>query len=208
MNRLLSFLVVILIGVVWLLPMISRSVVAQKVPVTLATLTDPTGTPVTYAVDYVTNVPAVAEPAGPTLLAERDDELVDLAEIEGDWTNVRANQRGSLWVAIDQAEDKTLNSVTDLSDGVEHSAVAAGGSGIRNYITDLECTNTSATDVIVTVANGAGGTVIWRLSCPAGGGNNRAFNKPLRGAANTAVFLDASAAAASVHVSLNAYKRP
>jgi hypothetical protein len=207
MTRALSFLVVILIALVAVLP-ISRSVGAQKVPVTLATLTDPAGTPVTYATDYVTNVPAVADPSGPTLLAERDNELTDVAEIEGDWTNVRTNQRGALWVAVDQAEANTLQSVTDLSDGVEHLAVAAGGAGIRNYITDLECTNTSATDVIVTVANGAGGTVIWRLSCPAGGGNNRAFNKPLRGATNLAVFLDASAAAASVHVSLNAYTRP
>jgi hypothetical protein len=141
------------------------------------------------------------------VLYRRDDNRDDLIEIEDDWVTPRVDEHGGLWVAIDHHFADNIAVVHDASAGTSLSAIAAAGSGIRNYITDLECTNSSATDVTVDIRDGTAGAVIWKLACPAGGGNNRAFSRPLRGAANTILAVDASAAATSVHVSINGFKR-
>jgi hypothetical protein len=160
-----------------------------------------------FATDYTANADAPNDPDAPALLMERDDSLDEVAHIEGDWTQARANARGALWVTLDQNDVATIRSVTTVVDGSSTSAISAAGSGTRNFITDLECANSSATDVTVDIRDGTAGAVLWTISCPAGGGNNRAFSKPLRGAQNTAVAVDPSAAASSVIVSLHGYTR-
>lgn len=50
---------------------------------------------------YNVNDITPADPTGPTLVMERDNALSTLSEGEGDWTNVRSNARGALWVELD-----------------------------------------------------------------------------------------------------------
>lgn len=51
--------------------------------------------------EYVVDAAAPAAPTGTASLMERDDVLSALTEIEGDWTNMRANANGALWVKND-----------------------------------------------------------------------------------------------------------
>lgn len=41
-----------------------------------------------------------ANPVGGTILAERDDALAGLTPVEGDWSNLRCDAYGAIWVAI------------------------------------------------------------------------------------------------------------
>jgi hypothetical protein len=51
--------------------------------------------------EYVVDAAAPAAPTGSAGLMERDDALSALTEVEGDWTNMRANANGALWVKND-----------------------------------------------------------------------------------------------------------
>jgi len=74
--------------------------------------------------------------------------------------------------------------ITNTSDV---AAVAAAGSGIRNYITGVQVINGHAT-VSTEVVIKDGSTVIWRgFAQAAGGGCAAKFSPPLRGTANTAI---------------------
>jgi hypothetical protein len=51
--------------------------------------------------EYTVDAAAPAAPTGATFVMERDDALSALTEVEGDWTNPRANANGALWVKQD-----------------------------------------------------------------------------------------------------------
>lgn len=79
---------------------------------------------------------------------------------------------------------------------------AAGGAGVRNYITCLTVINghaTTSTDV--QIRDGASGTVLWRgWAQAAGGGVREMFNVPLRGSANTLLEVACGTTGAAVYV--------
>ncbi len=75
----------------------------------------------------------------------------------------------------------------------ETTLKAAGGAGVRHYLTSLAIVNTGgafSSGSHVTVLDGSGGTVLWA------GGLDQAFTfpVPLRGSANTALIVKCSAA--------------
>jgi hypothetical protein len=65
---------------------------------------------------------------------------------------------------------------------------ASGASGVKEYLTDLECYNTSATTITVAINDSASTSFI----VPSGGGFMKSFNVPLTGTANTAMTFTAS----------------
>lgn len=129
-------------------------------------------------------------------------------------TNVAAADRTDAKAALDGAllvrnvclEDIISATPVVITDGSSTSVIAAQGAGIRMYVTDIEISNSSATNVTVDIRDGVAGSVLWTLSVPATGGNNRNFTTPLRGSANTAICADPSAAASSITVSINGFK--
>lgn len=82
----------------------------------------------------------------------------------------------------------------------------AGGAGIHNYVCDVTITNTSATDAYVDLRDGSAGSVIWTFPAPANSGATHSFSLPLKGAANTALAYDVSAAITTMYVSVNGYQ--
>lgn len=67
---------------------------------------------------------------------------------------------------------------------------AAGGAGVRNYITAIQISTSAAlaTATVLAIRDGAAGTVIWRQSIPTTinpAGWNFVFPTPLRSSVNT-----------------------
>jgi hypothetical protein len=77
--------------------------------------------------EYVVDAAAPAAPTGSAGLMERDDALSALTEVEGDWTNMRANANGALWVKHD-------------------GTVTVDGSGVTQPVSGTVTANLSATD--------------------------------------------------------------
>ena len=87
------------------------------------------------------------------------------------------------------------------TDGSAHTIIAAAAGSLKNYITDWECSNTSATTVRVTFSDDASTTVI----VPAGSGNNKSLHIPLATAAATAFTMTASTGVSSIYCSAQGY---
>lgn len=90
------------------------------------------------------------------------------------------------------------------TDGTSTAVIAAQGSGVKTYITDVTITNTSASMVYVELKDGT--SVKWTFPVPASGGVTHRFSCPLGGTANTAWNFDPSAAATTVYCSAAGFK--
>jgi hypothetical protein len=147
-------------------------------------------------------------PDGPRMMAESTDSLLtDTNVADGKDTRIKATLAGILmtWLYANP-EDTATGTPVGITDGSSTQVIAAAGAGTRIYVTEIECTNTSSTNVALDIRDGTGGAVLWTMSCPANAGNNRTFQRPLRGSANTAVAADPSASASTITVSINGFK--
>jgi len=96
-----------------------------------------------------------------------------------------------------QAAPVTLTTTTSTA------LKAAAAAGVRNYLTDIDAANTSATAVRLDILDGA--TVIKSFQLEAGKTLSRSFSMPLRGTAATALNIQLSTAVTDVRVSANGY---
>jgi hypothetical protein len=128
-------------------------------------------------------------------------------------TNVVANDRTDAKFELDgalltrgQALSDNIRGLAAITDGSSTSVIAAIGSGIKAYITDVIIANSSATFVTVDLRDGTAGSVLMTLPVPATGGVVHRLQTPLVFTANTAVAADPSAAASTVTVTLLGFK--
>lgn len=92
-----------------------------------------------------------------------------------------------------------------IVDTADVAIKAAAGAGVRNYLTNIQFINTSATASEIVVKDGT--TIIWRGYAPASGTqvNSVEFNTPLRGTANTALNVAMITTATATRVSAQGY---
>lgn len=88
---------------------------------------------------------------------------------------------------------------------------AAGGAGVRNFITQVTCLNTTTTALAVDIYDGATpGTKVTRIGCPASSANSTVtFTPPLKLTANTQtnlVLATTNAGTQAVHVTALGFK--
>lgn len=125
-----------------------------------------------------------------------------------DRTDLYAGTDGALIIRPHCGLEDLVSGVAAITDGSSTSVIAAGGAGVKNYVTGFIIANTSATPVTVDIRDGAAGTVKATIPVPAnylGAISN--FSAPLGGfTANTAVYADPSAAASTVTVTLIGFK--
>jgi hypothetical protein len=103
--------------------------------------------------EYTVNAAAPTDPVGTTTVMERDDALSSLTEVEGDWTNMRANANGALWTAVDGTvtvdlaanNDVTVTGTVDLgaTDNAVLDAIAADGDAVQALLGTIDA-DTSA----------------------------------------------------------------
>lgn len=126
----------------------------------------------------------------------------------GDATRLQADLNGVLLTRPHTTPEEQLSERVSDTGGTStaFTTFAAGGAGIHNYVTDITVLNTSATDGYVDIRDGTAGSVIWTLPLPANGGATHSFSLPLKGAANTALAYDVSAALTTVYISVNGFQ--
>ena len=84
--------------------------------------------------EYDVNSVAPADPTGSTFVMERDDALAALSEIEGDWTNARANANGALWVKHDGVISVDDNAGSLTIDGTVTANLSATDNAVLDAI--------------------------------------------------------------------------
>lgn len=123
----------------------------------------------------------------------------------GDRSNANFGLDGAQYVRMTAGlEDIVVGNISN-TDGASTEVIAAAGSGIKQYLTSVTITNTSASMAYVELKSGT--TVRWRCPVPANGGYT--FSWPLGlppNAANEAWNADPSAATTTLYVSLAGFK--
>lgn len=93
------------------------------------------------------------------------------------------------------------------TDTTSTSLLGAPAAGLRNYITQITVWNSSATSTYIKIQDGSGGTELYDIPAPAGGGATLTLPTPLRQPTTaTAIFFAANASANAVFVSASGYK--
>lgn len=93
------------------------------------------------------------------------------------------------------------------TDTTSTSLFAAPASGLRNYITQITVWNSSAVNTYIKIQDGSGGTELYDIPAPAGGGAVLTLPTPLRQPTTaTAIFFAANASANAVLISASGYK--
>lgn len=122
----------------------------------------------------------------------------------GDYDILTSDAEGKLIVSLNSIPELSFQSpVTTLSTTAATAVKASAGAGIRNYVTDLSATNTSATAARLEVLDGA--TVLHTAIIQPGATYDKSFVTPLRGTAATAVNVQLAAAVTDVRVSVQGY---
>jgi len=126
----------------------------------------------------------------------------DLTHLQADLNGVLLTRNGT---TLEELISERISDSTGTS--TNFTTFNAGGAGVHNYITSVTITNTHAsTNGYVDLRDGSAGSIIWSFPAPATGGATHNFDPPLKGAANTALAYDVSAAIANVLISINGYQ--
>lgn len=100
--------------------------------------------------------------------------------------------------------EDTVSGNASNTDGTNTQVIAAQGSGVKTYVTDVTITNTSSSNIFVELKDGS--TAKWTFPVPANGGVTHNFATPIAGTANTAWNFDPSAATTTVYCSVAGFK--
>lgn len=161
-------------------------------------------TSITNAVTVVGNAAHDAAVSGnPVLNAAEARTSESAVSASGDVVRLMADLVGKLVTMPYAPTDLQWQGTGSKTDTTDLAIKAAAGAGIRNYITDLICANSSATNVTVIVKDGS--TEIARLPVPANGGVVHRFSTPLKGTANTAINLASSASATTIYMTATGF---
>jgi hypothetical protein len=86
--------------------------------------------------------------------------------------------------------------------------VAAAGTGLRNYITDIMVANTGATTTLITFKDGAGSVLGYTIAPTAGGSNMIGFATPMRTGANATFDFQPTSASSILFATVKGFKAP
>lgn len=136
----------------------------------------------------------------PSLIAGRANLSEPAVVADGDATSLWADLFGRLVVLIGHANPEPPVIVPGSAAGV--SVIAAPGAGLSLHICKGQVNNDAATENVISLREGAAGTIRWTHNCAADGGGSR-FDFGSRGwklPANTALVADIGAATGRVNV--------
>jgi hypothetical protein len=135
-----------------------------------------------------------------------------LASLEG-ITVVAAGDRTNLYADVDgvlvtkphttYGDIMTERTVEGGSTTAAFITFAAGGAGVRNYVTSISIHNSSATDAYVDLFDGIGGEAFYTLPAPKTGGSIQTFEVPLKQpTANANLAYKVSGSVSSMFISV------
>lgn len=157
--------------------------------------------------DTVHDNPDAGEPVKIGFKAETSPKGITLVA-DGDRTDGYADADGLQMVKLNTSfADVISERVTDTGGSstafTNFSAVAS----TKNYVTAITVYNSSATAGYVDFRDGTGGSVLWTVPLPAGGGAVLSGPGPyFKTSANTALAYDVSAALSTVYISVSGFQ--
>lgn len=187
-----------------------RFIAATGIPVTGTVTVANGGTFATQAAAAGVAAHDAAISGNPVRIAGRALTSDYTAVAAGDTADLITTLLGKL-VTIPYANPNNTWSYAAASGGIVNTTgvtiKAAGGAGVRLYVTDVQIINGHATvSTDVQIRDGAAGTVLYRgFAQAAGGGVSVHFAVPLRGTANTLLEVACGTTGSATYVNVQGY---
>lgn len=102
-------------------------------------------------------------------------------------------------------ENFLTGSTAGVTTATNTQLVAAQAAGIKIYLTGYSCANTGTNTSLLQITSGSGGSVLWTLINPAGGGVTGQIVPPVATAAATALYLTTATASTSQYCSITGF---
>lgn len=159
----------------------------------------------TYAEDAAH---ATAE-KGLFILGVRNDTVASFVSANLDYGPMATDAAGRPVVKPFAPEEARIEGYASVVSTSVTTLVAAAGTGLRNYITDIILANTGATTTLITFRSGGGTSVLGYGIAPTGGGSNMiGFQTPLRTQANETFDFQATSSSSILFATVKGFKAP
>lgn len=144
--------------------------------------------------------------ANPLTVGARAQNAEATAVTNGQVVNLAVGLTGKLIVMpFANKENDVSGATSGITTATNTSLIAAGGAGVKIYLTGFSCANTGATTSLLQFTSGSGGSVLWSTINPGGAGTNGTINPPVATAANAALFLTTGSASTSQFCSVTGF---
>lgn len=143
------------------------------------------------------------------VLAVRNDTVASTASADADYTIHAVDSAGRVLMKPFAAEESRIEGYNSVVSGSVTTLVAAAGTGLRNYITDIWLANTGSVSTLVTFVSGGGASVLGYTVAPAGGGSNIiGLAVPIRTGANATFDMQATVSTSVLYGTVKGFKAP
>lgn len=156
-----------------------------------------------------------AEDAGHTtadkgvfVLAVRNDAVASFTSANLDYNPIGVDSAGRSVTKPFAPEESRIEGYNSVVSTSVTTLIAAAGTGLRNYITDIQLANTGATTTLVTFRSGGGTSVLGYTIAPTGGGSNITFQTPMRTLPNETFDFQPTSASSILFVTVKGFKAP
>jgi hypothetical protein len=171
---------------------VNADVLSSALPAGAATAANQTAVQAAFG----TSIPSVG-----TALAARAQNTEPTSNANGQSTALAVGLEGKL-IALPYANKENMVRGSASQTGTSATAViGAQGSGIKIYVTGVQCKNTGSTTAVVTLSDSAASVLI----VPTAGGDNEVYETPLVVAANTALTFTPSASSSTIYCNAQGY---
>ncbi|MBL4664250.1 MAG: hypothetical protein JKY22_12030 [Flavobacteriaceae bacterium] len=153
-----------------------------------------------------------AAAGNPVLIGSRATAAIEaLTEVaEADASYIATDLQGAIITRSYCTAQEQVEFYIGNTDGAEDAVTGldAGGAGVHNYVTSIIVHNAHAsTNGFVTLLDGSGGSISAVFPAPATGGVVHRFDPPWKQpTANTALFVDVSAAITTMHITISGFQ--
>ena len=138
----------------------------------------------------------------------RNDAVASYLGADLSWRPIATDSAGRTLVRPFAAEESRVEGYVALTSTSLTTLVAAGGAGIKNYITDLWFANTGATTTLVTLSDSAGSILGYTIAPTVSGSNLPGLVTPIRTGANAAFNIQAGSNTSTLYATVKGFKGP
>lgn len=142
------------------------------------------------------------------VLGVRNDTVASFTSANLEYNAMAHDSAGRFLTKPFAPEEARVEGYNSVVSGSVTTLVAAAGTGLKNYITDIHIANTGAATTLVTFRSGGGSSVLGYTIAPAGGGSNMTFQMPMRTLANETFDFQATTSSSILFATVRGYKAP
>lgn len=138
----------------------------------------------------------------------RNDTLASILGADLTYRQPMGDSAGRVVIRPFAAEEARIEGIAVLTSTSVTTMVAAAGTGLKNYVTDLWVANTGSVSTLVTLKDGLGSILGYTIAPATSGSNLPGLLVPIRTGANATFDIQAGTATSTLYATVKGFKGP